>query len=167
VNRLMLGHCLVHARFDESEPVMNSTQRHSAAARLGADLFADQSFGVMLVLGGRWHEAREYLERGLVVATRVGARRYETSLLLQLSEANGGPETGARRALIEKARAKMDETTFGFVGPALYAYAAVASDAAAERHRLPEEGEARLAEHSRTPDRFYRAASKFGWRSRN
>jgi tetratricopeptide (TPR) repeat protein len=158
----MLGHCLVHAgRFDASEPVMRRARDAIRPLHDSyADLFADQSLGVMLVLCGRWHEAREFLERGLAVAGRVGARRYETSLLLQLSECEWrAGSRSAARTFIEKARTLMDDTTFGFVGPALYAHAAVASDDAAERDRLLEEGEARLAgtlAHNLTW--FYRAA---------
>jgi tetratricopeptide (TPR) repeat protein len=146
-NRLMLGHCLIYAaEFRESERLMRQAMHAIRPLRDSyADLFADESLGFVLVLAGRAEAARPYIERGLAVAERVGAKRYAAILLSEQAEIEWlTGNRAAARALCRKASGLIDEASFGFVGPALLAYSAVVSDDAAERNRLLAEGEARL-----------------------
>lgn len=146
-NRIMLGHCLTYgAEMQESERLMRHA--HEAIRPLRdsyAEMFSDESLGFVLVLSGQSEAAHGLLERGAATAERLGARRYQAVLLMQLAECDwlAGNRAGAR-ALCNKARDLVDEASFGFIGPALYGYSAIVSDDPAERNRLLEEGEARL-----------------------
>ena len=161
-NRIMLGHCLVYAAdMPEAERFMRHAVKAIGPLRDSyLELFADESLGFQLVLSGRPKDGRPFLERGIVTAERVGARRYLAALFIQLSEC--GLVDGNRaesRALCAKAHELVDQSSFGFIGPALYGYTAIASDDPVERNRLLEEGEARLAGTlAHNLSWFYRAA---------
>ena len=146
-NRIMLGHCLVYgAEMPDAERFMRHASEAISPLRDSyLEMFADESLGFQQVLSGNIAVARPLLERGAATAQRLGARRYEAVLLIHLAECDWllGNRAGSR-ASCEKARAIIDEASFGFIGPALYGYAASVSEDPAERDRLLEEGEARL-----------------------
>jgi tetratricopeptide (TPR) repeat protein len=161
-NRLMLGHCLAYsAEFHESVRLMR--QALEAMRPLNdsySDMFALESLGLVLALSGQYEAARGPLEQSLELAERVGAKRYEAGLLAQIAdcEADAGNRDRAR-ALCLRARAITAATGYGFVGPAVCAYAALMSDDPVERDTLLAEGEARLGESlAHNIAWYYRAA---------
>jgi len=146
-NRIMLGHCLAYAaEMRESERFMRHASDAIRPLRDSyVEMFSDESIGFELVMSGRTSEARVFLERSATIAEQVGARRFLAAVLMHLSECESREGHRAKaRALCDRARGLIDEASFGFIGPALFGYAAMVSDDPVERDRLLEEGEARL-----------------------
>ena len=111
-----------------------------------AEVMPLESLGMTLTLRGAYKEAEPWLERAIEVARQASARRYlSVDLMLKtrcLVAGGRGPEA---RAACAEGIELAHQTGIGFLGPALYATMALASEDASERRRWLDEGEALLA----------------------
>jgi class 3 adenylate cyclase/tetratricopeptide (TPR) repeat protein len=170
-NRLMLGHCLIYsARFSEAIALIRQAIEKTLPLHDSyAEVFALVSLGVALLLSGNCTTTEPSLEQGMAIAKKVGAKRYESQLLLLRAQCEyfEGNRTLAHE-LCARANTLVKETGFGFVGPSSCAHSALATDDEAERNRLLEEGEARLGEAlAHNVAWFYRVAIEIRLEEKN
>jgi tetratricopeptide (TPR) repeat protein len=148
-NRMMIGHCRMYQmEFDAGIADMEAAR--SVAVRLGdrhGEMFALESQGMLLVFCNRFADAGPPLERGLALAEAIGARRYQTTILLALAEAAyafGRAEEAHER--IERALAISRQTGMRFCGPLLLGLKARMLDDPRAREQCCAEAEALLAQ---------------------
>jgi class 3 adenylate cyclase/tetratricopeptide (TPR) repeat protein len=147
-NSVMMGHCQVYTgTIDQG---LNDIRKGLVIAiRIGnrhTQMFANQSFGFCLTIAGRYAEAAEFQAEGLQQARALNARRYESVILTNSSEAAlfNGRRIEAL-ALACAAREISDETGPGFIGPAIQGLIALAAETREERSAALAAGETVLA----------------------
>ncbi len=148
-NRIMIGHCRCYlAEFDAGIADMKAGR--ALAVKLGdrhGEMFSLESEGLLLVLCNRYHEAVPVLERGLVLAEAIGARRYQATMLCALAEADaaqGRPDAAIEH--IERALTLSRETDMRFCGPMILAVKSALQRDRNEREASRREAEALLAQ---------------------
>ena len=134
--------------FDESFADLESAR--ALAVKLGnryAEMFTLECQGSLLTFCDRYADARPFVERGLVLAEAIGARRYEATLLTVLSEIEFAMgRTDEARERIERALALFRDTGMRFWGPMALGIRARMQDDERERERDRAEAEAILAQ---------------------
>lgn len=107
-----------------------------------AETMCEEAASWVLVFSGRFDEARDALARGLELARTVGARRFETILLVSLARLrmHDANLDDARRCL-EDAWALSEEVGHRFAGPLVLAGLAAAARTEGERKAALENGE--------------------------
>ena len=120
---------------------------HDVRHRL-AETMASEAHGLMLVMAGRYEDARDVLENGLALSREVRARRFESIICYCLSRAcwRGGDAETARRYAQEALTLAMDVGP-RFAGPIALGAVAMCAEtddarrrALAEAERLLEQG---------------------------
>ena len=147
-NRTMIGHCRIYlTEFDAG--IADIEAARSVAVQVGdrhGEMFTLESQGLLLVFCNRFADAGPLVERGLALAEAIGARRYQTTILLAMAEAafaHGRSDEAHER--IERALALSRETGMRFCGPLLLGLKARLQDDAREREQCCIEAEALLA----------------------
>ena len=107
-----------------------------------AESMCEEAASWVLVFSGRFDEARDALARGLELARAVGARRFETILLVNLARIrmHEGARDDARRCL-EDAWTLSEEVGHRFAGPLVLAGLAAVARTDDERNAALEQGE--------------------------
>ncbi|MBV9635746.1 MAG: AAA family ATPase, partial [Methylobacteriaceae bacterium] len=164
-NRVMIGHCMTYVQ-QVGEAVRVIEAARDAAVRIGnphAEMFAMQSLGLVLTQAGQSDAAAPHLPAALELARTLGARRYESNILIQQAEhaMNGGRRAEALR-LSQEGVAIAREVGLGFTGPYALAVLARASKEPALRAQALEEGEDLLRKGSLGHNYvwFYRVAAE-------
>ncbi len=148
-NRTMVGHCRLYMmEFDAGIADMEAAR--SLAVEIGdlkhGEMFALESQGLLLASCERHADAEPLLERSLVLAETIGARRFESLVLAALaacSLAAGRLTEGRDR--IERSLALSREIGMGFCGPMALGVKARLLVDAQERERCRAEAEALIA----------------------
>jgi class 3 adenylate cyclase/tetratricopeptide (TPR) repeat protein len=147
-NLAMAGFCrFFKLEFDESFADIEAAR--ALGVKLGnryAEVFTLEGQGSLLTLCDRYAEARPFIERGLELASAIGAKRYEATLLTELAEVD--LLTGRRIEAgehVDRALALFREIGMGFWGPTALGLRARLRDDERERERDREEAEVILA----------------------
>jgi tetratricopeptide (TPR) repeat protein len=149
-NRTMVGHCRLYLmEFDAGIADMEAAR--TLAVGIGdhkhGEMFALESQGLLLASCERHADAEPVLERSLVLAETIGARRFQALVLAGLaacSLAAGRLTEGRDR--IERSLALSREIGMGFCGPMALGVKARLLDNAKERERCRAEAEALIAD---------------------
>jgi class 3 adenylate cyclase/tetratricopeptide (TPR) repeat protein len=147
-NLAMAGFCRFFAlEFDEG--IADIEAARALAVKLGnryAEMFTLEGQGSLLTFCHRYAEARPFIERGLELASAIGAKRYEATLLTELAEVDfAGGDAVAAREHVDRALAVFRELGMGFWGPTALGLRARLQDDERERARDRAEAEAILA----------------------
>ena len=150
-NLAMAGFCRFFAlEFDESFADIDAAR--ALGVKLGnryAEMFTLEGEGSLLTFCDRYDEARPFLERGLGMASAIGAKRYEATLLTELAEVDfASGRLGEAREHVDRALALFREIGMGFWGPTALGLRARMLDDEDERRRDRAEAEALLAKGS-------------------
>jgi tetratricopeptide (TPR) repeat protein len=150
-NLAMAGHCRIYlAEFDAGIADMEAA--HALARQVGdrhGEMFSLESLGLLLAFGARYGESEPVLERALLLAESLGAKRYQGILLTVLAEALfalGRPAEAHERN--EQALALARATGMRFWGPFVLGMKARMHDDPREREKYRAEAETLLAEGS-------------------
>ena len=145
----MIGHCRIYlTEFDAGIADMEASRR--LAVQVGdrhGEMFTLESQGMLLVFCNRFADAGALLERGLALAEAIGARRYQTTILLAMAEAafaHGRADEADER--IERALAISRQTGMRFCGPLLLGLKARLLDDPRAREQCCAEAETLLAQ---------------------
>ncbi len=148
-NRAMVGHCRIYTtEFDAGAADMEAA--YSLAVQVGdrhAEMFALESHSLLLAFCERFAMAGPLTQRGLALAEAIGARRFESTILLSMAEmALGLGHLDEARERVGRALVLARETGMRFCGPLLLGFTARLCDDAHDRERCRAEAEALLAQ---------------------
>jgi len=156
-NRVMVGHCLGYlTEFDAGLAAMRSAA--DTAVQSGnrhAEMFAIQSYALLLTTCARHAEAAPYQARGHALAEALGARRF-----LAVIKAHQGEclialgRSAEARELLTAGLALARETTMTFCGPYLLGLLAGIAEDPATRQACRTEAEALLAKGCQSHSHF-------------
>jgi class 3 adenylate cyclase/tetratricopeptide (TPR) repeat protein len=171
-NRIMMAHCMIYLqRLDEALPIIANAR--TLASLLGnphAEMFSVQSFITAVVDGGRSARAADYFDAAISRVRALGARRYESNVLVKQAEyllSQGEQGRALRLALDSVAISR--EVGMGFTGAYALAVLAKATRDPSVRAASLAEGEQVLARGSVGHNRiwYYRVAAEVHIGDRN
>jgi tetratricopeptide (TPR) repeat protein len=148
-NRCMVGHCLYYANRMQ-ECVAQICLSLEEARRIGqaqAEIFAQESLGLLLTARGDYETAEKALLSGIPLARAAGARRYLSAMLYSLAQvslAKGAREEA--KAHLDEALALAQQTGMAFTGPLVLSGMACAAHDPAQARRALQQGEVALRE---------------------
>ncbi|MDH5244970.1 MAG: hypothetical protein OEW98_00860, partial [Betaproteobacteria bacterium] len=147
-NRTMVGHCRIYLmEFDAGLADVEAARALAVEIlQQHGEMLALESQGLLLSFCDRHADAEPLLERGLVLAEAIGARRFQSLVLAGLAAcALATGRLPAARDRIERSLALSREIGMGFCGPMALGVKARLLDDAHERERCRAEAEALMA----------------------
>ncbi len=143
-NLAMAGHCRIYlTEFDAG--IASMEVANELARQVGdrhGEMFSLESKGLLLAFGARYEESEPVLERALVLATSLGARRYQAVLLTVLGEVSlSFGRTAEAHDRNEQALLFARETGMRFIGPFILALKARMESDPVKREQYRSEGQ--------------------------